>query len=305
MDSLVMLSDSLAAAAAAAAEGTVRVEARRRIPSTGILWGRDGLVVAANHTIHPRAEIRVGLPEGETVDAALVGRDPTTDVAVLRLTKTGGKTLPVADHDRIQVGSLVLAVGRPGGSHQATLGIVSALDGAWRTPLGGSLERFLQTDVVMAPGFSGGPLVDARGALLGMNTSGLLRGLAIAVPAPALMRIVDGLATYGRIRTGYLGVGIQPARLSPSAREAAGQERGLLVASVEPGGPAELGGMLLGDVILAVDGEPVESMEDLLAVLSGDVVGKDVQVRLMRGGNRKDLNLRVGERPAPVEEEEG
>lgn len=303
MDSLVQLSDSLAAAAAAAADGTVRVEARRRIPSTGILWGKNGLIVTANHTVHPKTEIRVGLPGGETADASLVGRDPTTDVAVLRLAKAGGKTLPTADPDKIKVGHLVLAVGRPGDSHQATLGIVSALDGAWRTPLGGSLERFLQTDVVMAPGFSGGPLVNAHGALLGLNTSGLLRGMALAIPASSLTRIVDALATHGRIRTGYLGVGIQPARLSPSAGEAAGQERGLLVASVEPGGPADVGGILLGDVILALGGGPIQSMEDLLAALSGDVVGKDEKVGLLRGGVRKDVDVRIGERAAPVEEE--
>lgn len=290
------LSDALAATVEATGPCVVRVEARRRLPASGIVWSPDGVIVTAHHVVERNDKVAVGLPDGQTVPATLVGRDPTTDLAVLR-TQTEGLT-PAAwgEADDLRVGHLVLALGQPGRSVQATLGIVSALGDSWRTPAGGRLDRYLQTDVVMYPGFSGGPLVDAAGQVLGLNTSALLRGISLTVPVPTLRRVVETLLAHGRVRRGYLGVGAQPVRLPAVLGQQLGQETGLLLASVEPGGPAEEGGLLLGDTIISLDGQPVRHMDDLLALLSEDRVGAEVPVRIVRGGQVQELTVTIGER---------
>jgi S1-C subfamily serine protease len=266
------------------------------------VWSEDGLIVTAHHTIERRSEVRIGAAGGEAVEARILGRDPATDLAVLRLPRTLGRPLPLAEADQLRVGHLALAVGRPGDDLQATMGILSAIDGAWRTPFGGQLDHFLQSDVVMYPGFSGGALVDAWGRLVGMNTSALLRGVAMAVPVGTIRRVAQMLVEHGRVRRGHLGVGVQPAHL-PKAIEPEGATSGLLVASVEPGSPAEKGGLLLGDVLLTLGGQPVSTMDELLTTLSGDVVGKTVTIDLVRGGARRSVSVTVGERPEPSEED--
>ena len=190
---------------------------------------------------------RLGLPDGQTVSATLVGRDPTTDLAVLQA-QAANLTPPTwAEPDDSQVGHMVLALGRPGQTVQATLGIISAQsETSWRAPSGGRLDRYLQTDVVMYPGFSGGPLVNAAGHVVGLNTSALLRGVSLTVPAATLRRVVETLLTHGRIRRGYLGVSTQPVRLPDALAQQLGQETGLLLASVEPGSPADRGGAAAG-----------------------------------------------------------
>jgi S1-C subfamily serine protease len=303
MNALEQLSESLAAAVQSAGEGIVRVEGRRRMPSSGLIWSDGDLVVTAHHTIERRADVRVGLPDGKTVEAKVIGRDPATDLAMLRLPARSGRPLTRAEAGKIRVGHMVLAAARPGDSLQATLGIISALEGGWRTPFGGQMDAFVQSDVVMYPGFSGGALVDAWGRLVGMNTSGLLRGTSLAVPADTIDRISKSLVEHGRVRRGYLGVGVQPAKLS-KAQGASGQPTGLLVASVEPGSPAEKGGILLGDVLLSLAGHSLRTMEDLLSALSGDVVGQAAPVELIRGGKTSSLQVTIGERPAPMEEEQ-
>ena len=172
------LSDALAETVDKAGSRVVRVEGRRRLPGSGIVWSPDGVVVTAHHVIEQDDNISVGLPDGQTVTAGLVGRDPTTDIAVLRV-QSNGLTAPTwAEPDSLQVGHLVLALGRPGQSVRGTLGIVSALGNRnWHTPAGGRVDQYIQTDVVMYPGFSGGPLVDAAGQFMGLNTSALLRGI--------------------------------------------------------------------------------------------------------------------------------
>ncbi len=227
--------------------------------------------------------------------AKLVGRDPSTDIAVLRAEAGDLKPATWAPTDEIRVGHLVVALGRPGRSVMATLGIIAALRPDWRTPAGGQLDHFMQTDAAMYPGFSGGALVDTRGRSVGLVSSGLVRGLSLAVPAASLKGIVEALLAHGRVRRGYLGVGAQPARLPGNLASQFGQETGLLLGSVEPGSPAERGGLFMGDTIVALDGQPVRQMDDLLALLSGDRVGKDVPVRLVRGGQALDLVIRIGE----------
>ena len=304
MSALEHLSEALAAAVQSAGEGVVRVEGRRRIPSSGIVWSADGLVVTAHHTIDRRSEVQVGLPDGKATAAKVLGRDPATDLAVLRLSTAGGRVLKRIEEGQAKVGHLALALGRPGDSIQSTLGVVSALEGGWRSPLGGHIEHYLQSDVVMNPGFSGGPLIDAWGRVVGMNTSALLRGIALAIPVATIERVSQALVEHGRIRRGFLGVGVQPARLPQPMEDRSGQSTGLLVASVEGGSPAERAGVMLGDVLLALGGERLAGMEDLLAALGGDVVGKATPLEILRGGTSTTLSVTVGERPAPSEEEE-
>ena len=293
---LSKLSDDLAQLVELAGPGVVRVEARRRMPASGIVWSPDGIVVTAHHVVERDDEIRVGLADGRSESATLVGRDPTTDIAVLRVQATGLAAPEWVGPDSLKVGNLVLALGRPGPSALATLGVVSALGESWRTPAGGRLDRYLQTDVVMYPGFSGGPLVDASGQVLGINTSALLRGISVAVPTPTVRGVVEGLLAHGRIRRGYLGVGAQPVRLSAKSAEELDQETGLMLVSVESGGPAEGGGLALGDTIVALDGQPVKQLDDLLAALGGDRIGASVPVRIVRGGETREQTTVIGER---------
>ena len=298
-DVLQDLSNALAATVDAASPGIVRVEARRRLPASGIVWSADGVIVTAHHVVQQDDNIKVGLADGRTVSATLVGRDPTTDLAVLRA--DAANLTPPAWVDpnapQAQVGHLVLALGRSGQTVQATLGIVSARGSdSWRSPAGGLLDYYLQTDVVMYPGFSGGPLVSAGGQLLGLNSSALLRGISLTVPAPTLQRVVEALVTHGRVRRGYLGVSTQPVRLPAALVQQLGQDMGLLLASVEPGSPAEQAGLLLGDTIVALEGATIQQHDDLLTLLSADRVGQTVSVRIVRGGQVQDVSVVVGER---------
>jgi S1-C subfamily serine protease len=290
------LSNALAGVVDTAGQSVVRVEGRRRLPASGIIWSADGVIVTAHHVVEQDEAIGLGLPNGENAVATLVGRDPTTDVAVLRAGVGGLAPAGRADVDALRVGHLALALGRPGRTVQATLGIVSALGGEWRTPVGGQLDRYLQTDVVMYPGFSGGPLVDAAGQVLGLNTSALLRGVSLTVPVSNLERVVAALLAHGRVRRGWLGVGAQPVRLPAALAGQLGQETGLLLISVNPDSPAEQGGLLLGDTIVGLAGQPVRQMDDLLALLSGDRVGVATPVRIVRSGQLQQLEVVIGER---------
>lgn len=292
------LSEALADTVSAAGAAVVRVEARRRLPASGVVWSPDGLIVTAHHVIEQEENIVIGLPNGQAVPATLVGRDPATDVAVLRASLSGQSLQAPswADGGGLRVGHLVLALGRPGQSVLATLGIVSALGESWRTPIGGRLDRYLQTDVVMYPGFSGGPLVDAGGRILGVNTSALLRGIPLTVPTATVRRVMESVLAHGRVRRGYLGVGAQPVRLPEAIAREAGQDSGLLLLSVEAGGPADRGGLLLGDTIIAVNGQPVRHLDDLLSLLTGERIGATVPVRILRGGQVRQVSVVIGER---------
>ena len=286
---LTNLSNDLADAVEKGATGVVRVEARDRLPASGIVWPEHDLVVTAHHVVERDENIVVGLPDGESVEASLAGRDPSTDLAVLRVPGVGKLAAELADTQGLRVGHLVLALGRPGQNVRAAMGIVGALGKAWRTPAGGNLDRYLQTDTVMYPGFSGGPLVDVSGRVLGLNTSAVLNGVSITVPSATLRRVVDALHTHGRVRRSYLGVGVQPNRLPKELAEDTGQETGLLLTSVEPGSPAEKGGLFLGDTIITVAGQPVRHLDDLMANLGGDRIGQTLLVSVLRAGQIVDV----------------
>jgi S1-C subfamily serine protease len=292
---MMEFSQALAGAVSSAGASVVRVEARRRLPATGVIWSADGLIVTAHHVVERDERIGIGLPGGETVAARLVGRDPTTDVALLHVDAHGLAAPDWAPAGDLRVGHLALALGRPGEQTMATLGIVSALAPEWRTPAGGALDHYLQTDALMYPGFSGGPLVDAGGRCIGINSSALLRGITLTIPAATLQRVAAALLAHGRVRRGYLGVTAQAVRLPAGLAAQLGQETALLLGSVEPGGPAESAGLYMGDTLVAFDGQPVAQLDDLLSALAGDRAGRPAVARIVRGGQLMDLNVVIGE----------
>src|ERR1051326_1989212 len=202
---LASLSDDLAGAAEAVGRSVVAIHARRRIPASGVVW-RDGVVVAAHHTVQRDEDITVTLHDGSTVGASLAGRDPSTDLAVLRLDGGAGALPPavrLAD-DAPRPGHLVLALGRPGRGITASLGVVSAVGGEWRTWQGGRIDQFVRLDIAVYDGFSGGPLVEAGGHVLGINSSGLARGMPLTIPATTVDRVADQVLAGGRLGRGYL-----------------------------------------------------------------------------------------------------
>ena len=275
----------------------VRVEGRDRLPATGIIWDAEGLIVTSHHVLERDENIKVGLQDGESVSAELIDRDPSTDLALLRTSKQGLKAPDWADPKSLRVGHFALALGRPGATVRATMGIISALGKAWRTPAGGPVDRYLQTDTVMYPGFSGGPLVDAQGRFVGLNTSALLRGVSITVPAPTLERVVRDLKKHGSVRRAYLGVGAQPTRLPDAVAKDLGQETGLLLVSVEPGSAAEKGGLFLGDTLVTLGESPLRHMDDLFNALDGDRIGNSVAVRILRSGQPVELTVSLTAHP--------
>ncbi len=296
METITSLSNTLSGIVDKVGPSVVRVEARHRLPASGTVWSADGVIVTADHAVERDEHIRIGLAGGDTISATLVGRDPTTDVAVLRA-ESQGLTLPEwTEPGGVRVGHLVLSLGRPGQTIRAALGMISAVTDTWRAPSGAQIDRYIQTDARLARGFSGGPLVDASGKVVGLNTSGLLRWAALTVPVPTLRRVVDTLITHGRVRRGYLGVGAQPVRLPAPVQQQFGQETGLLLVSVEPGSPAERGGLLLGDVILSIGGIVIHHLNDLTGLLTAERIGAGVPVRILRSGAARELAVEVGER---------
>ncbi len=295
---LAQVSDDLANAVERAAASVVTVNARRRLPASGIIWNDTGLIITANHVVERDEEITVNLPDGREVAAALVGRDQGSDLALLQAEATG-LTPATRATTEARVGHLALAVGRPGPSGpMASFGSISVVGGAWRRPRGGQVEGFIRADVAMLPGFSGGPLVDARGDVLGLNSSTLGRGSGLTVPYRAIESVISSLQTHGKIRRGYLGVAAHGVQLGAPLVSALGlqQESGLLVVAVEPDSPAERDGVLLGDVVIALNGEPIADVEELQDRLTGEWVGQALPIRVIRGGASHELRVTIGER---------
>ncbi|HET9555041.1 MAG TPA: S1C family serine protease [Anaeromyxobacteraceae bacterium] len=296
MTGLKELSQELAALVQRGAEHVVRIEERRGAPATGVVWSADGVLVAASHSIDEDGGVEVGLPGGGTATAEVVGRDLTTDLVVLRAAASGLAAPAFAEPEPLEPGELVVALSRPGRSVRAELGLLARAAGEWRAPAGGRLERYLELSLPLRPGFSGSLVLAADGRPLGLATAGLLRGVALAVPAPALRRVVKAILAHGRVRRGYLGLATFPVRLAPPAAEQAGQEGALLVSAVEPDGPAHRAGVLLGDALLELAGQRVESPHDLAPVLEGERIGDAVAVKVLRAGEPRQLVLTIGAR---------
>ncbi len=298
MSALSELSNGMATAVNVASPSILRVEARRRLPATGIVWEKDGIIITANHIVKRDDKIKVGLADGSSVAATLIGRDPTTDLALLRAETTDLTPFTEANKNELHVGNFVLALGRPGNSVQASLGLLGAKGDSWRTGMGGVIDQYLQTNLVMYPGFSGGPLVDVNGNLIGLNTSALTHGVSIAIPTQTLARVVDSLLAHGHIKRGYLGVNTQQVRLPNNVREELGQKRGLLIVSVEPDSPAEAAGLTLGDTIVGLSGKSVTNHDNLMAQLTGAAnIGQPIAIKIVRGAQVEDLEIILGERP--------
>ncbi|MDQ6706091.1 MAG: S1C family serine protease [Acidobacteriota bacterium] len=286
---LSAFSDAIAAAVALAGRSVVAVNARHRTPSSGIVW-RAGVVVTAEHALKRDEEITVTLADNRTVAATLAGRDPGSDLAVLKLDTDNISAAAAADAASLQVGNMALALGRRGENGiAASLGVISALSGAWRTWRGGHLDLFIRPDVSLYPGFSGGPLVDIHGRIVGMNTSALTRNAGVTVPATTVERVTNELLSKGHIARGYLGVGLHPVQIPGGA--------GLIVLSIEPNGPAANAGILIGDVLTALDGKPVSDTDDVQAHLGPDRVGQSLRASISRGGAAMELAIVAGERP--------
>jgi S1-C subfamily serine protease len=294
MDALLSLSNDLAGAVERAAPAVVAVHARHRLPSTGIHW-RPGAVVTAEHTVRAEEGITVTMPDGRSLPALLAGRDPATDLAVLRVPEAGSLVAAPGDDATLRVGHMVLALGH---GPRASWGVISALGPRWRSWRGGEIDRLIRLDLVLYPGFSGGPLIDAAGRVVGLNTSGLARDTRLALPATMVSRVADELLRRGRVSRGYLGLGMQPVRLPEPLRAPLGlSEGGLLVVMVEPEGPAAHAGVLLGDVLVRLDGAPVGDLDDVQAQLGSDRVGVAIPATVLRGGVRTELCITVGETP--------
>ena len=293
MNELQKFSDGLAAAVEKAAQSTVTVDARGRIPATGIVWSADGEILTADHVIQRDESINVTLPDGTTHAAKVLGRDPGSDLALLKI--EGAKGLAVPEWaEAVKVGNLIFAVGRPE-DLQATLGSVVALGG----PVRGRfryLEAYIQADVTMYPGFSGGPLVDASGRVAGLNSSALARGASIAVPVAVARTLTDALRRDGHIQRGFLGVSTQPVRLAENIAAQLKQQSGLMIIGAEKDSPAEKAGLMQGDVLVRLGGQTVTDIEALQTALGPGTVGKTVTVKVVRGGELKDIPVTVGER---------
>jgi S1-C subfamily serine protease len=293
---LIALSNELAAAAESAGQYVTAIHARPRFSSSGVIW-RPGVIVTADHTIRREEQIRVTLPNGETVTAELAGRDPGTDLAVLKVDTSGP---PVTSSDSIKTGNLALAIGRTEETGvNAALGIVSSVSGPWHTWRGSRIEQFIRLDLGLYPGASGGAVVDVTGKVFGIATTGLSRTSVLAIPASTVNRVTDELLSKGHVSRGFLGVGLQPIALPEhlisklTGRTATG---GLIVLSVEPGGPAADGGLLLGDVLVSLGGKPMEDTDDVQGFLSAGHVGKVVKAGVLRGGEPAELNITIAER---------
>lgn len=291
---LAALSQELAQAVERAARAVVEVHARQRLPGSGVLWSADGLVVTADHVIEREEDITIGLPDEREVPARLVGRDPGSDLAVLRIDPPGLPGAEFGDPRAVRVGHLVLAVARPGtGTPMATAGIVSAVDGVVRTWRGGLIEGLIRADVTLYPGFSGGALADTAGRILGIATSGLSRGVSLALPVAVVDFTVQALLTHGRVQRAYLGVSSYPVPLPAHLVQRLGlqQSSGLLIVAVEPGSPAEKGGLLLGDIIISFGDQPTREPGDLQMALGPGRIGVATPVTIIRGGERRELTI--------------
>jgi S1-C subfamily serine protease len=304
-DTFKQFSQAMAQATQAVGASLVRVEGRRRSPATGIVWSAD-TIVTANHVVELEENIVIGLPNGETAHAKLVGRDPQNDLAVLKVEGGAMQSATWGDDNALMVGSLALAVARPNHNLQASLGLISALVAASKSEGGKKRGRrgmgqmfadgFIRTDLTMYPGFSGGALIVGDNAIYGMVTSGYRGDIAIAIPVTTIKHTVATLLAHGKMKQGFLGVGVQPVRLQGAIAEKVGQEVALLVMSIEKDSPAERASFLVGDILTALDGETLESVDDLLLTLQGERVGKEVHARLVRGGEAITVPVTIGER---------
>ncbi|MDO8753117.1 MAG: trypsin-like peptidase domain-containing protein [Anaerolineales bacterium] len=298
------LSDAMAGAVEQAGKFTVLVEARRRFPASGVLFAKD-MILTADHVVERDEDIKVLLGDGMELTARLAGRDPGTDLAVLKLnlSSASGQIASATPAELAKtparVGEFVMAIGRPSKKGiEASFGTINAIGGPVRTGRGGMLESYIQTDVVSYPGFSGGPLINGEGRVFGINTSGFHSGGAITIPADVAWNTAETLAKYGKIKRGYLGIRSQTVNIPAEGQQQLNrkQETALLIVGLEADSPAGKGGLMVGDILAGVAGAAIEHHDELFTRLSGDVVGKFTSLDVLRGGKLQVVDVVVGER---------
>jgi S1-C subfamily serine protease len=271
------------------------VNGRPRQPASGVVYGQD-LVLTADHVLEREDDLTIQTHDKRTLPAQFVGRDLATDLAVLRVADLGLAAATVSE-ETARVGQMVMAVGRTANDGpMASSGVISIIGGPLRTGRGVTLERYIRTDATPYPGFSGGPLIDMQGAVIGILTTGLVNGIALAIPMDIAKNIADTLVKQGYIKRGYLGISSQLVRLPDAQRAGQTQEHGLLIVKVDENSPAEKGGLMLGDILVALDGHAINDSEDLQILLTGDRVGKAIPVDVIRGNTLQTLQVTVGQR---------
>lgn len=298
-NTLIDLSNELAAIVQALSPHVVSVRARRHYPSSGLLWSPDVIVTAA-HTIQRDEEIAVTFAGGKSVGAKLLGRDPGTDLAALKLEATGSSAATFARAQAVQAGELALVLGRsPDSGANASLGVISAASGPWRTWRGGKLEGYIRLDARLFPHSSGGAVLNARGEVIGIATSALSRIAGLAIPVATVQRVTERLVEKGFVARGYLGIGVQRVPFPEELRTRLSMPNrgGLIVVNVEPNGPADKVGFLIGDIVTGLGDAPIEQIDDLQVVSDSGVIGQPIKVRFIRAGAVKEATITIGERP--------
>jgi S1-C subfamily serine protease len=294
-------SQELAEIAEQVGAAVVAVHARARVPSSGIVW-RKGVVVTADHTIRREEDIAVLTHGGHRVAATLAGRDAATDLAVLKIEDQGQAGVgALGDSASIKLANLVLALGRTRfGNLVASAGIVGGLSGEWRNWRGGRIDQSIRLDLELYPGFSGGPLVSTEGKIVGLNTGGLDRGRAVAIPVSTVNRTLDELLEKGHIARPYLGLALQPVAIPVNLRGKfkSAPSGGLMALHVESGGPAEQAGIVLGDVIVELGGKPALDLRRIRHLLASGTVGEKVGTTVLRAGSAVEVAITLAERPA-------
>jgi S1-C subfamily serine protease len=297
--SLVNLSNSLAEIVERSSSRVVAVHARRHYPSSGVIWGA-GTIVTADHTIQREEDIRVTLADGESRDAKLAGRDSGTDLALLRVEGVSSSERAQSPAENVRAGDLALVLGRsPDSGPNASLGILSAVSGPWRTWRGGRLDQYLRLDAKFFPNSSGGAVVSSRGEIIGVATSALSRIAGLAIPTSTVNRVAEKLLQEGSVRRGYLGLAAQSVPIPEALRTKIlrGNEYGVIVLSAEPDGPADRAGLLIGDVIVALGEDKIENTSDVQSFADSGVIGASAKVSFIRAGALKESTLVVAERP--------
>jgi S1-C subfamily serine protease len=292
------VSNHLADAVERAAASVVAVLGRGRLSSSGFVW-RPGVVVTASDALEQDEDISVVVPDGGQLASRLAGRDATTDIAVLRIDNQQIPAVAAGRAGAVRAGEIALCVGRRHDGPSALLALVAVSGGAWQSQRGGRIDRTIRLDRGVGPREEGGVLIDADGAFLGMAVPGPRR-TALAIPAETITRVAEQLLAHGRIARGYLGLGLHPVRLDPAltTRLSLPERRGVIVVNIDPQGPGQNAGMLIGDVVVSWNGEPVRMVREVLRRLGPDAVGQEIELAVVRAGEARSIKLKVGERPA-------
>jgi len=292
-DALIQFSEARAALVAAGGKSVVAITLPNHLPLSAIMW-RKGVAVTSEQVLAEGENYVAVLPGGKTVAAKLAGRDPGTNVAAFTL---DADAAPLERAPDVAVGQMAILIGADGeGGPTARMGSVRRVGPAWNSLAGGKIDRLIVLDAQLRSDTEGGPVLDARGRLIGLSTSGPRRR-ALAIPHETVERVLEPLLRDGRVARGWLGVGVQPVKLPDSLRATAGREVGLMLASLAKGGPAEQAGMLPGDIILELDGQPAQDVRGLGRMLGPDRVGKPIALRILRAGAVREVSVTVGARP--------